>query len=53
MVRILALILLVLLFSSFADPPGEWPAYGNDPGGQRFSPLKKIDRSNVASLRIA
>jgi len=32
---------------------GEWPAYGHDPGGQRFSALTTINRSNVASLKIA
>jgi quinoprotein glucose dehydrogenase len=32
---------------------GEWPAWGNDPGGQRFSPLTAIDRGNVQSLKVA
>jgi quinoprotein glucose dehydrogenase len=32
---------------------GDWPAYGRDPGGTRYSPLKGIDRSNVASLEVA
>ena len=32
---------------------GEWPSYGNDPGGTRYSPLTGIDRRNVATLRIA
>ena len=32
---------------------GEWPAYGRDPGGQRYSPLKEINRSNVSYLKIA
>ena len=31
----------------------EWIAYGRDPGGQRFSPLSLIDKSNVASLKVA
>src|SRR5262249_42979846 len=31
----------------------EWPAYGNDPGGTRYSPLREIDRTNVAGLRVA
>ncbi|MHB8416988.1 MAG: pyrroloquinoline quinone-dependent dehydrogenase [Myxococcales bacterium] len=31
----------------------EWPAYGRDPGGTRFSPLDQIDRRNVAKLRVA
>jgi len=32
---------------------GEWPNYGNDAGGTRYSPLTQIDRENVARLRIA
>lgn len=32
---------------------GEWPSYGNDPGGMRYSPLNQINRSNVASLQPA
>jgi quinoprotein glucose dehydrogenase len=32
---------------------GEWPSYGNDPGGTRYSTLDQIDRANVARLRIA
>jgi quinoprotein glucose dehydrogenase len=31
----------------------EWPTYGNDPGGMRFSPLQQIDRRNVAQLQPA
>ncbi len=37
-----------------AAPPGEdWPTWGHDPGGQRFSPLATIDRGNVRSLKVA
>ncbi len=32
---------------------GEWPGYGNDPGGMRFSPLTQISRKNVARLKTA
>ncbi|RCR66247.1 pyrroloquinoline quinone-dependent dehydrogenase [Larkinella punicea] len=31
----------------------EWPAYGNDPGGMRFSPLKQINTGNVKQLTVA
>ncbi len=31
----------------------DWPAWGHDPGGQRFSPLALIHRGNVASLKVA
>ena len=32
---------------------GDWPAYGRDAGGERFSPLENIRRENVASLQVA
>lgn len=31
----------------------EWPAYGNDPGGMRYSPLTEINTENVSQLRLA
>ena len=31
----------------------EWPAYGRDAGGQRYSPLTAINRQNVAGLKVA
>ena len=34
-------------------PRGEWPAYGHDALGSRFSPLAQIDRSNVSRLAVA
>ena len=32
---------------------GEWPFIGGNIGGQRFSPLTAIDRSNVGRLKVA
>jgi quinoprotein glucose dehydrogenase len=32
---------------------GQWPNYGNDPGGMRFSPLVQINRANVDKLKVA
>jgi len=32
---------------------GEWPVYGGDPGGTRWSPAAQIDRANVARLARA
>ncbi len=34
-------------------PASEWPTYGHDPGGQRFSPLTELTPENVARLKIA
>jgi quinoprotein glucose dehydrogenase len=31
----------------------EWPTYGNDPGGMRYSPLSQINRENVSKLKVA
>ena len=31
----------------------DWPNYGNDPGGMRYSPLTQINRENVATLKVA
>jgi quinoprotein glucose dehydrogenase len=39
--------------ASPAPPPGEWPSYGRDAGGMRYSPLAQINPSNVAGLRVA
>ena len=32
---------------------GDWPAYGRDPGGIRYSPLDQIDTKNVSKLQRA
>jgi len=47
------LALAVLSVGSEDKSHGEWPSYGHDPGGQRFSPLTAINRQNVQSLKIA
>src|SRR5215210_3102345 len=31
----------------------EWPTYGHDPGGMRFSPLTQITPANVNQLNVA
>ncbi len=31
----------------------EWPYYGGDEGGSKYSTLKQIDRANVGRLRVA
>ncbi len=40
-----------------SSPPGareaDWPYYGHDAGGMRFSPLTGISRNNVAHLKAA
>jgi quinoprotein glucose dehydrogenase len=46
-------VVIPLLFGFADGPGGEWHNYGNDLGGQRFSPLKQITRANVSKLKIA
>jgi membrane-bound PQQ-dependent dehydrogenase (glucose/quinate/shikimate family) len=53
--------LLVFLYVAFASSAArgqassgaEWPNYGNDPGGMRYSALAQINRDNVSKLRVA
>jgi quinoprotein glucose dehydrogenase len=53
--------LYALLFSALALPAlaapspalDDWPYYGHDAGGMRYSPLTGINRENVSQLKIA
>ena len=49
--RLFTLILSAVML--IATEKGDWPTYGRDPGGQRFSPLTEINVSNVKSLKVA
>lgn len=35
------------------DPTHEWPTYGHDSGGMRYSPLKQVTPKNVGELKVA
>ena len=35
------------------ETAGDWAYYGHDAGGTRYSPLAQINRSNVATLKVA
>ena len=60
-----AFALLLLLFilsvlsarkmSAFPEknPSEDWPYYGHDAGGMRYSPLTQINRDNVTQLKVA
>ena len=43
----------VLVRTAPSPAPGDWPVYGYNAGGDRFSPLSQIDRGNVARLEVA
>jgi len=47
------MLTLLLVVSLQAAATGDWPAYGRDPGGARFSPLTQITRANVTQLQVA
>jgi quinoprotein glucose dehydrogenase len=36
-----------------SGPADDWPVYGHDPGGMRYSPLTGINRRNVSQLKVA
>ncbi|MGH8140693.1 MAG: pyrroloquinoline quinone-dependent dehydrogenase [Steroidobacteraceae bacterium] len=40
-------------FASASSVAGEWPNYGNDAGGLRFSLLTQVSRENVSELKTA
>ena len=49
-------LLLTIVFANgaqSADLSKEWPTYGHDSGGMRFSPLTEITPENVARLKVA
>jgi quinoprotein glucose dehydrogenase len=45
--------LMVLIASAALGQTLQWPTYGNDSGGTRYSPARQINRSNVAKLKQA
>ncbi len=61
MVRAPQVLLLLVAILACAEPPppdlsgpvADWPAYGGDLGGLRFSPLTQITRANVDRLEPA
>ena len=47
------LFCLIMAIPSFAASSDDWPAYGGDAGGQKFSRLDQINVKNVNSLKVA
>jgi quinoprotein glucose dehydrogenase len=45
--------LILLLAFPLAAGAQDWPSYGGDPGGQRYSALAEITRANVGRLAVA
>src|SRR5438445_7590494 len=46
-------IAFVKIQARSADADDEWPYYGHDAGGMRYSPLNQINRENVSRLKVA
>jgi membrane-bound PQQ-dependent dehydrogenase (glucose/quinate/shikimate family) len=44
-------ILLAAALAATLHAQTDWPVYGHDAGGMRYSPLKQIDTANVSTLR--
>ncbi|HEX4135334.1 MAG TPA: pyrroloquinoline quinone-dependent dehydrogenase [Bryobacteraceae bacterium] len=47
------LALIAAILAPIACAQTDWPAYGHDSGGQRYSPLAKINTKNVSKLKLA
>ena len=52
-ISIFAAATIVVSVRSADRPIDDWPAYGHDAGGMRYSPLTDITRRNVAALTVA
>jgi len=56
---LIGLLISFELLAQAAYPPkqrksdSDWPAYGRDPGGSRYSPLTQINRDDVKNLKAA
>src|SRR5262245_29041579 len=46
-------VALVIVAASPAAAHTDWPVYGHDAGGMRYSPLKQITPKNVSKLQLA
>src|SRR6202521_1355654 len=56
-ILISALALLCIGVTAMMSSPAgtssdDWPVYGHDPGGMRYSPLVQINRENVSRLKV-
>jgi quinoprotein glucose dehydrogenase len=54
--KLRASLVIALVFSSLAllhGGPNDWPGFGNDPGGTKYSSLSQITPTNVTRLSVA
>jgi glucose dehydrogenase len=48
-----SIVFFCLFVAATAKGQTDWPIFGHDPGGLRYSPLKQINTKNVGQLRLA
>jgi len=53
MIKILKVFLVAEIAAVGLVGQTDWPAYGHDPSGQRYSPLTQINSRNVGKLKLA
>src|SRR5512132_1129737 len=53
MMRLCCALFLTWPLFAQSPAPGDWPRYGRDLAGTRFSPLTQISTGNVARLKTA
>jgi quinoprotein glucose dehydrogenase len=51
--RIITLTIWGSVFCLTASAQFDWPAYGHDAGGSRFSPARQVNDKNVSALTVA
>jgi glucose dehydrogenase len=51
--RLGVIVFCCLFILARASAQTDWPMFGHDPGGMRYSPLKQINTTNVQQLRLA
>ncbi|HLY17065.1 MAG TPA: pyrroloquinoline quinone-dependent dehydrogenase [Bryobacteraceae bacterium] len=49
----LTTLLAAALLAAASPQDGDWPVYGHDSGGTKYSPLDQINRRNVKNLQVA
>jgi quinoprotein glucose dehydrogenase len=52
-VLIVACVTSVMAAGQSGGPTDDWPSYGHDPGGMRYSSLTQINPQNVSQLKVA
>jgi glucose dehydrogenase len=49
----IAMLFTAALLAAASGNDGDWPVYGHDSAGTKYSPLDQINRQNVTRLQVA